>query len=107
MCSLDGASLRDCNFDDAVTVGCSFAGASLDGARKFASCRDIVVEILRRAAGEDREALEVVGAVALHRPWCYEEWWELLAGRPALRERALEAFAAYPESGFAERFRTG
>jgi Pentapeptide repeats (8 copies) len=104
MCSFDRASLRDCRLTDAVTVGCSFADADLTGARAFATCRDIVVEVLQRAVGTEQEPLEVIGAVALYRPWCYQDWWHALARRPHLRQRALDIFAAYPDSGFAEHF---
>jgi len=104
MCSFDGATLRGAVLADAITIGCTFAGADVAGARGYAACRDLVVEMLRRSIGDDLEAIEVVGAVAVQRKWCYAEWWELLADRPRLRQLGLEIFATMPGSGCLEEF---
>jgi uncharacterized protein YjbI with pentapeptide repeats len=105
-CSFDGASLRGCQFHGAVTVDCSFTDAVLEGAREFATARDLVVEILRRGCADDLQALEVVGAVALRRAWCWEHWTAYLLDRPRLLHLAATIFNAYPESGCAEALAT-
>lgn len=102
-CSFDSASFHRCNLADATTVGCSFADAELEAARNFSTCRDIVVEVLRRAAGDDPEDLGVVGAIALERSWCWEHWAEKLT--PEQRRRGLKIFAAYRDSGCAAALR--
>lgn len=102
-CSFDGASFRRCNLAGATTVGCSFADAELEAARNFSTCRDIVVEVLRRAVGDDREDLGVVGAIALERSWCWEHWAEKLT--PEQRRRGLKIFAKYRDSGCAAALR--
>jgi hypothetical protein len=101
-CSFEDADLSEAGLRDATTVQCSFDAARLDGVRDVATARDLVVEILRRAAGDDPELLRWVGLVALERRWCYEEWARELAGSPRHRALALEAFAAYPAAGFAD-----
>lgn len=101
-CSLEGARLTGASLDDAATVGCTLARAELTGVRDAASARDLVVEVLRRRAGEDAELMRWVGLVALQRSWCYDEFAAALDAHPRLREIALDAFRKLPESGFAE-----
>lgn len=96
-CALDGAQLRGSRWTDAATVQCSFEDAVIEGARDFTTCRDLVVEVLRREA-RNLDELATVGAVALDRRLCYPEWRGRLSADE--RGRALEAFAQYPESGF-------
>jgi hypothetical protein len=97
-CAGDGASLQRARLTDAVTVACSFVDASVEGARDFATCRDLVVELLRREARDPGE-LAVIAEVAFDRRLCYDEWRERLT--PQQHARAVAAFARYPESGFA------
>ena len=101
-CSLESARLGDCELDDATMVGCSLADAELHGVRNATTARDLVVEVLRRRAGDDLELLRWVGLVALRRDWCYEEFAQALDGDPALRAMALECFSELPHSGLAE-----
>jgi len=106
-CSLDGAQLEGADFADATMVGCSLQDAELVGARNFSTARDMIVEVLRRAAGDDQDLIRWVGLVALKRDWCYDVWTDVLRESPRYRRLALDAFAEYPESGFSEALRSG
>ncbi len=101
-CTIEDARLDGCDLDDAVLVGCSLADAHLDGVRNASSARDLVVEVLRRHAGDDPELQRWVGLVALRRAWCYDEFADALAAHPELRALALDAFRSLPHAGLAE-----
>jgi hypothetical protein len=105
-CSLASADLTGSDLEDATMVGCDLAGAELAGARNAATARDLVVEHLRRHAGDDVELLRWVGLVAIRRDWCWEEWVPLLAAEPRVRAAAMAAFAAAPHAGFTEAYAT-
>ena len=105
-CTLEDARLDGCDLDGAALVGCSLADAQLDGVRNASSARDLVVEMLRRRAGDDPELQRWVGLVALRRDWCYEEFAAALAAHPELRALALDALRALPRAGLAEALET-
>ncbi len=125
-CNCDGASFRDAALRGASLINSSFSGADftgaillhgktlrssfrdadLRGARAFSRCREIVVELLSRRAGQDYELLAAVGAAALRRDWCYDRWASLLEEMPKCRRLALETFAEYALSGFLDELKT-
>jgi hypothetical protein len=106
-CNCDDSSFRGALLEGAMAVGSTFARADLDQARRFSTCREMIVEVLRREIGDDVERAKFVGAVAIGRQWCYEEWANMLAFQPQFRALALEIFRRYPESGFVEALRAG
>jgi uncharacterized protein YjbI with pentapeptide repeats len=118
--ALDGASLFGCCCDEADLSGAdadglealdsTFRSARLDGTRRFARCRELVAEVLRRDVDpDDAEVAALVGAVLELKRWCWADWKAYLAtpdhaGHAAI---AAEIFAAYPESGLLAAFEAG
>jgi uncharacterized protein YjbI with pentapeptide repeats len=102
-CRFDGADLSGASFFKANTLHSVFARATFDDARKFAWSREIVVELLGRAADGVEEA-KFVGAIALHQDWCYDEWRAITAANPEHRQRALDVMSAWSDSGFTAAF---
>lgn len=95
----EGASFRGAVLAGAITLGSTFAQADLTGCRDYATCRELVLEILMRANPDDLEVIAMLGAVAVKRDWCYGTWRRILATRPGVLQFALDAFAAHPASG--------
>lgn len=89
------------------THGSSFSGADFTGARRFFLSREIIVEILRKAVGSDVEKAGAVGMITVAPELCYTDWKRLLEARPHLKEAALEALSAYPDSGFSRALENG
>jgi uncharacterized protein YjbI with pentapeptide repeats len=104
-CNCDGASLRGAQLSGLITPDSTFRGAQLHAARRFWRARELVVEVLRQAIGDDPERVQVVGAVALQRAWCYPEWAQMLRSRPYLLDEAIEVFEDHPASGMAVALR--
>jgi uncharacterized protein YjbI with pentapeptide repeats len=102
------ASLRGSDLLWANTVGSYFRGVHLEGARRFFLSRELIVEVLMRGLRDgEQEAHAFVGAILTDRDACYPEWKARLASEPRWMERALEIFAAFPESGFSRALETG
>ena len=99
-CRFDGADFTRASLLQTNTLHSVFSRARFDQARKFAWSREIVVEILARAA-DDLEGSKYVGAIALHQDWCYEKWRSILINAPRYRSLALKILSAYPDSDFA------
>lgn len=99
-CRFDGADFTSASFLRTNTLHSVFSRARFQGARRFAWSREILVEILARAA-DDVERSKLVGAVALHQDWCYDKWRSIMADAPQYRHLALQILSAYPDSGFA------
>jgi uncharacterized protein YjbI with pentapeptide repeats len=102
-CRFDGADLSSASFFKTNTLHSVFARATFDDARMFAWSREIVVELLGRAADGVEDA-KLVGAIALHQEWCYDEWRAMTADDPELRQRALDVMSEWPNSGFVAAF---
>jgi hypothetical protein len=94
-----GADLTGAHFDFA-----DLRTARLDGARCAWTSRDVVSELLRRAAGDDIGKLKVAGLALVQRHWCWREFFAL--GDP-LSHWAMETLAAYvrPDDGAPESLR--
>lgn len=82
-CNLGEADLRDADFQNATTLDSTFRGAARKEARRFASSREMIVEL----------------ALGTERRWCYEEWMPLLRQRPDALRAVLDAFSACLRSG--------
>ena len=119
---LDGANLtlstlgrcncRDARFCGALidrvnATGSGLEGADFSGARRFCTCREVLVELMRREIGRDLSRARLVGAFALVEEWCYAEWARILEFEPHYREVLYELFRRYPESGFVEALERG
>jgi uncharacterized protein YjbI with pentapeptide repeats len=100
-------SLRGARLTWANTVGSSFAGADFGEAQGFFLCREVIVEIARRAIENDFERACFIGAIAVGGRWCYAEWKAALESRPHLVELARSIFSAYPQSGLLEALESG
>jgi hypothetical protein len=107
-CDGTGLGLRAARLEAVTAVGSSFHGADLEDARDFASTRELVVELLRRALPDaDERFAEIVGAAATIRGWCYPEWSRRLAREPEQLRRVLDVMARHPRSGFADALAAG
>jgi uncharacterized protein YjbI with pentapeptide repeats len=95
------------DFARALTMGSRFRLASLEGARRFHRCREVVAEVLRAGVDEDFERQQLVGAVSVDTRRCYREWKDWLGSHPDHLATALAIFERYPESGCREALLTG
>ena len=102
--NLDRATFRNTNLDQAETIGTSLDNTDLSTARRFAFCREIVLEILKRHLDHDLPSMKWLGAVLLLRKWCYPVWVRLLKDDPTYYNKAVEIFQMYPASGCLEAF---
>jgi len=98
-CRCDYADFSDASFFQTNTLHSVFTGATFTGSKQFAWSREIVVELLARHA-TDLELIKYVGAIALNRRLCYDEWRTVLKDHPEYRRLALEALEEYDASGF-------
>ncbi len=110
--TLARCSFRDARFCGALidrvnATGSGLEGADFSGARRFCTCREVLVELLRREVGRDLSRARLVGAFALVEDWCYAEWARILEFEPHYREVLYELFRRYPESGFIEALERG
>ena len=102
------ASLRGSDLLWANTTGSHFHGVHLEGARRFFLSRELIVEVLERGLRDgEQEAHAFIGAVLTDRDACYPEWKARVANEPRWMERALEIFAAFPESGCGQALASG
>lgn len=106
-CYCEGASFRDSLLDLFNTIGSSFGGTDLTGARRFFLSRELVVEMLRREMGSDVELIKLIGAASVNPRWCYPEWKRILESDPEHRQAILNIFAHSPASGCFEALRDG
>ena len=103
---------RDARFCGALidrvnATGTDLDGADFSGARQFCTCREVIVELMRREMGDDLTRAKFVGAFAFVEKWCYAEWARILEFEPHYRELVCELFRRYPESGFVEALERG
>lgn len=98
----DRATFRGACFASTVTLGSSFAGADFSLARRITTCREIVVEILRSAAGDDVELLKLLGLAAVERRFCFAAWARLLGAQPGALRIVADCLDRYPASGLLE-----
>jgi hypothetical protein len=101
-CSLAGADLDGSDWDGALTPGTRCPRALLGGARRFAWCRELVLEVLRLHLGDDLERAQVLAAAMVATEWCYPRWERWLAEHRSYRDLAYRIFADYPQSGCLE-----
>lgn len=97
----DGANFKQARLTNLETIGSSFQRADLTEAEQFLSCREIIVEILRRHIDKEIEQTKLVGAALLMRYWCYADWKKYLT-TPDMKSYyalALDILEMYPESG--------
>jgi uncharacterized protein YjbI with pentapeptide repeats len=102
----EAASFQGTILENTETVGAQFARADFAGSFRFFRCREIVVELLRREAGNDFEMLKLVGAAQTSK-WCYGHWHKYLLDYPEYMKKALAILGRYPESGAMEALRDG
>jgi fluoroquinolone resistance protein len=105
-CQAEGVSLRGALLAGAITPGSSFEDADLTDARRFTRCRELVVEVLRREAGNDPLHFQLLGALAIKRDWCYAEWSNVLSSFPQCQDVVLQVFGRFPHSGLMEALRS-
>ncbi|MDI7274900.1 MAG: pentapeptide repeat-containing protein [Anaerolineae bacterium] len=106
-CDCRDARLCGALIDRVNAAGSGFEGADLTGARRFCTCREVLVELMRREVGHDLSRARLVGAFALVEAWCYAEWARILEFEPHYREVLCELFRRYPESGLLEALERG
>jgi len=93
---LGGANLRGANLDGAHLCGADLCGANLGGAIINWNSHDLIVELLKRAAGDDIDKLKLTGLILLMREWC---WGKFLKLDEPLAEWALGVLAEYVKDG--------
>jgi len=80
---LRGADLIGADLSGADLIGADLRGACLsdaDGSRKTRlawQSRDLLSEILRRAAGDDLAKMKVAGLILIQRHWCWSDFLKL------------------------------
>lgn len=99
------AVLRDAHLARTTTLGTRFVGVDLAGARAFATCREVVAEVLSRETRDDTDLAMACAAVVADRRRCYAEWAAYLDDHPAAADLARRTFDRYPRSGCREALR--
>ena len=92
-----GADLCGAYLRGADLRGAYLGGADLGGAKMNWQSRDILGEILRRAAGLDIGKRKVAGLVLISRDWCWSRFATLESD--PLFDWALDTLAEYVQDG--------
>jgi len=90
--NLTGANLTDANLTDANLSGANLVGVDLGGAKINWQSHALVVEILRREAGDDVDKRKIAGLILVSTDWCWEKF---LAIDEPLRDWALGVLRAW------------
>jgi Pentapeptide repeats (8 copies) len=74
---LRGANLRGADLSRADLSGADLSRANLSDIKLAWTSHDLLAELLRRAAGDDIDRLQVAGLILLQRHWCWRDFLKI------------------------------
>jgi len=96
--NLSCADLQDANLQGADLYAANLYGVNLQGAKLNWQSHDLLFEVARRAAGDNRENLKAAGLIIAARHWCWSEFEKYCLDDP-LWHWMLGVLAKYVQKG--------
>ena len=92
------ANIRHANLTDVLFERMEWYGACLDGARINWDAPELVAELLKRAACDEPDRLQIAGTMHVARTWTWARWTDYLDSHP-LRQWVIDALSPWVQDG--------